>query len=129
MTVIRGEVLLAHGRQPRRRFAPAEKMAMVQESFEPGMSSSAVARKYGISPSQNFQWRKLMRDGEIKALDSEENVVPESELKALKNRIKELERALGKKTLEVDTLKELIEVAREKKLISSSQPSKKDVLK
>ena len=66
---------------------------------------------------------------EIKALDSEENVVPESELKALKNRIKELERALGKKTLEVDTLKELIEVAREKKLISSSQPFKKDVLK
>jgi transposase len=129
MTLIRGEVLMAHGRQPRRRFAPAEKMAMVEESFEPGMSSSAVARKYGISPSQIFQWRKLMRDGEIKALNSEENVVPESELKALKNRIKELERALGKKTLEVDTLKELIEVAREKKLLSSSQPFKKDGLK
>ena len=31
MTVIRGEVLLAHGRQPRRSFAPTEKMAKVQE--------------------------------------------------------------------------------------------------
>lgn len=126
MTSIRGEVLLAHGRQPRRRFAPAEKVAMVEESCTPGMSASAVARKYGISPIQIFQWRKLMKDGEIKAVASEENVVPESELKALKQRIKELERALGKNTLEVDTLKELIEVAREKKLILSTPLFKKD---
>jgi transposase len=126
MKSIQGEVFLAHGHQPRRRFAPAEKVAMVEESFAPGMSASATARKYGVSPSQIFQWRKLMKDGEIKAVASEENVVPESEVKALKQRIKELERALGKKTFEVDTLKELIEVAREKKLILSSQLFKKD---
>lgn len=67
-----------------------------------------------------------MRDGEMIAIESEEEVVPASELKALKGRIKELERALGRKSLEVDTLKELVEIAREKKLILPSLGSKKE---
>jgi hypothetical protein len=41
-----------------------------------------------------------------------------SEVKRLKRRIRELERLLGKKTMEAEILKEAIEIAREKKLIS-----------
>lgn len=119
---IKGEILLAHGPQPRRRFSPAEKMALVQECSSVGMSVSAVARKYGISPSQLFGWRKLMKDGELKAIETQEDLVPMSELKALRARVRELERALGRKTLEVDALKEVIEVAKEKKLLSPWQP-------
>ena len=45
-------------------------------------------------------------------------MVPVSEVKALKTKIRELERLLGKKTMEVEILKDAIEIAREKKLIS-----------
>lgn len=45
-------------------------------------------------------------------------VIPESEVKALKERIRNLERLLGKKTEQVEILREAIELAREKKLIS-----------
>jgi transposase len=125
---IKGEILLAHGRQPRRRFSAAEKISLVEEASQPNMSLSAVARKYEISPSQLFAWRRLMKDGEIKAVESEEEeVVPASEVKALKAKIRELERSLGRKTHELEVMKDILEVAREKKLISHSLPSvKKD---
>jgi transposase len=123
--VIKGEVLLAHGRQPRRRFSAAEKISLVEEASIPGMNISAVARKYAISPSQLFSWRRLMKDGEIKAVESEEEVVPVSEVKALKAKIRELERSLGRKTHELEVMKDILEIAREKKLISPSLPSEK----
>ena len=44
--------------------------------------------------------------------------MPESEVKKLKKQIRELERQLGKKTMEVEILKEAVDIAREKKLIS-----------
>jgi transposase len=118
--VIKGEVLLAHGRQPRRRFSASEKIALVEECHKMGMSVSAVARKYDISPSKLFSWRKLMKDGEMKAVETEEEVVPVSEVKALKAKIRELERSLGKKAHENEILKDLLEIAKEKKLISPS---------
>jgi transposase-like protein len=31
---------------------------MVQQSFEPGMTFSMVARQYGVAASQLFLWRK-----------------------------------------------------------------------
>ena len=53
-------------------------------------------------------------------------LVPESEAKALKGRIRELERLLGRKTLENEILKDAIEVAREKKLLSRPPLPKRD---
>jgi len=41
-----------------------------------------------------------------------------SEVQALKKQVRELERLLGKKTMEVEILKEAIDIARETKLIS-----------
>ncbi len=59
-----------------------------------------------------------MREGALVAARSEESVVPFSEVKQLRVQIRELQRLLGKKTMEVEILKDAIEVAREKKLIS-----------
>jgi len=53
-------------------------------------------------------------------------VVPESDVKVLKGRIRELERLLGRKTLENEVLKEAIEIAREKKLLSRSPLPRRD---
>jgi transposase len=55
-----------------------------------------------------------MRQGALSAVKADEEVVPISEVKALKTRIRELERLLGRKTMEVEILKKALEVGREK---------------
>ena len=102
----------------RRRWPLAEKLRIVEESSRPGMSVSYVARQYGVAPSLLFRWRKLMSEGGKVAVQADEEVVSASENRALKKRVRELERLLGKKTMEVEILKEGIKIAREKKLIS-----------
>ena len=104
--------------QRRRRWSVAEKIRIVQECEQPGMSVSYVARKYDIAPNLLFRWRRLMREGGLSAIQANEQVIGASEVRRLKNRIRELERLLGKKTMENEILKEAIEIAREKKLIS-----------
>lgn len=58
-----------------------------------------------------------MYEGALCAVKAGEEVVPATELKALRVRIRELERLLGRKTMEVEILKEAIAIAREKKLL------------
>jgi transposase len=110
----------------RRRWSPEEKRTIVQEAESPGMSVSSVARKYGIHPNQLFRWRRLMYEGALCAVRAGEEVVPATEVKALKTRIRELERLLGRKTMEVEILKEAIAVAREKKLLLRRPLSKEE---
>jgi len=59
-----------------------------------------------------------MSEGGKVAVQADDQVVSASKARALKKRVRELERLLGKKTMEVEILKEAIEIAREKKLIS-----------
>jgi transposase len=110
----------------RRRWSVQEKAALVQETYEPGMSVSLVARKHGISASQLFNWRKLEREGALVAVHSGESVVPASELATARAQIAQLQRMLGKKTMEAEILREAVEVAREKKWIARSPLLDKD---
>ena len=104
--------------QRRRRWTLGEKLRAVEESNVAGMSVSFVARKYGISPSLLFRWRKLMAEGGKEAVRVDDEVVGATEVRELKRKIRELERLLGKKTMEAEILKEALELARPKKLIS-----------
>ena len=70
----------------RRRWSPAEKARIVEETQSSGMSVSAVARLHGIAPSILFRWRKLMQDGGLSAISADEPVVGASEVKQLKHR-------------------------------------------
>jgi len=110
----------------RRRFSAEEKRAFLEEAERPGNSISSVARRHGLSPSLLFRWRRLADEGSMSSLGADENVVAESEVKQLKARVRELERLLGKKTLENEILKDAIEIAREKKLLSRSPLPKRD---
>ena len=103
--------------QRRRRFSAEEKRTLVEEVEQSGSSISAVARKYDINPNQLFRWRKLMRERALSAVGADESVVPASEVKELHVRIRELERLLGRKTLENEILKDAVRIAREKKLL------------
>lgn len=107
----------------RRRFTSAQKRAFLDKSARTDNTISEVARHYGLAPSMMFQWRRAMDDASDKGLKANERVVPQSEVKKLQARIRELERALGKKTLQVDILEEAVEIAREKKLISRGSSS------
>jgi transposase len=95
-----------------------EKRTIVDESYEPGMTVSYVARKHGISPSQVFNWRKQYEAGALVAVGCEDRVVPEREVTDLRRQIRRLERVLGQKTLENEILREAVRIGREKKLIS-----------
>ena len=110
----------------RRRWSTAEKAALVRETYEPGMSVSLVARKHGVGASQLFGWRKLEREGGLTAVSAGESVVPASELAAARAQIAQLQRMLGKKTMEAEILKEAVEFAREKKWIARSPLLGKD---
>lgn len=59
-----------------------------------------------------------MEKGGAQGIRSEEEVVPKSQVKELERRVRELERILGKKTLENEILREAVKLAREKNLIS-----------
>lgn len=104
----------------RRRWSAAEKVAIVHETYQPGMTVSLVARRHGINPNQVFHWRKLERVGALTAIETGETVVPATELEAARRQIRELQRLLGKKTLEAEILKEAVEVARERKWLARS---------
>ena len=93
---------------------------------QPGMNVSVVARKYEVHPNQLFRWRRLFHEGALTAVRADEELVPCSEVKELKMRIRELERMLGRKTMETEILKDALEIAREKKLISRIPLLKKD---
>ena len=73
---------------------------------------SLVARRHGIAPNQLFTWRRLVAQGSLTAAGSGEEVVPASDYRALHNQVRELHRLLGKKTLEVEILKEALEHTR-----------------
>ncbi|ELM7867124.1 IS3 family transposase, partial [Escherichia coli] len=107
------------GPEKRRRRTTQEKIAIVQQSFEPGMTVSLVARQHGVAASQLFLWRKQYQEGSLTAVAAGEQVVPASELAAAMKQIKELQRLLGKKTMENELLKEAVEYGRAKKLDSA----------
>jgi transposase-like protein len=48
------------GIQRRRKYSADQKLAVVQEAAQPGMTISYVARRHGIAPSLIFGWRRRM---------------------------------------------------------------------
>jgi transposase-like protein len=75
------------------------------------MTVSLVARRHGVAPNQLFTWRRLVTQGALTAAGSGEEVVPASDYRALQSQVRELQRLLGKKTLEAEILKEAFEHA------------------
>ena len=101
--------------QRRRRWSTAEKVRLVEEAVQPGSSVSFVARRYGLSPSLLFSWKRRMLEGGREAVQADEDVVGASKVRELGRRVRDLERLLGRKTMEVEILKEALDLARTKK--------------
>lgn len=100
----------------RRRYWPAhEKLRIIEESLAPGESVSAVARRNGVAPNLLFRWRRLMDEGGAMAVGSNEPVVGASEVRKLEERVRDLERLLGRKAMENEILREALAKAQAKK--------------
>ena len=111
-------VELLTGDVRRRRWTTEQKLTIIEQSFEPGETVSSAARRHGVAPNLLYRWRRLLSEGGAAAVDSDEPVVGNSEVKKLEDRVRELERMLGRKTMEVEILREALSKADSKKRIS-----------
>jgi transposase len=98
-----------------------KKLEIVKQTNETGSSVSLVAREHGLTAAQLFQWRKAYLEGSLVAVGANETVVPASELQEAMKRIKQLEGALGRKTLENEILKEAVDFAKAKSGLRARQ--------
>ncbi len=101
----------AHGSR-RRRWSSAEKRRIVEQTLEDGASIPAVARRNGVAVSLLYRWRRLMLDEGVLADIGEDGVASSRATLQMKDRVRELERQLGRKTLEVEILKEALNRSR-----------------
>lgn len=130
MTSHNSKIEVLSGPERRRRWSTAEKVSIVQETYEADATVTIVARRHGIQPNQLFTWRKLAAQGALVATAAEEDVVPASEYRALQNQVRELQRLLGKKIMEGEILKDALEIATgSKKQLLRSLSLPKDVLR
>jgi len=115
---------LITGEARRRRWSTEQKLQIIEESFLPGETVSSVARRRGVAPNLLYRWRRLLTEGGAAAVGSDEPVVGSSEVRRLEERVRDLERLLGRKTMEVEILKEALAKSESKKpsLRLSSQP-------
>ncbi|SDY97006.1 transposase [Citreimonas salinaria] len=118
------EIITDGGR--RRRWPAAEKMRIVEETLEDGASISVVARRNGVAPNLLYRWRRLMLDGGAVAVSEDDDVTSNRAVRQMEDRVRELERQLGRKTLEVEILKEALDKARSKKRTWLAQSQPKD---
>ncbi len=91
----------------RHRRSLSEKLAIVRESIMPGMSAAHVAKRHHIALNVLYYWRKVYRDlldADLTAPDAAK--AQEGEIADLKLQVKNLERLLGQRTLEVAILKD-----------------------
>lgn len=107
------EIITDGGR--RRRWSSAEKLRIVEETLDGRESISVVARRNGVAPNLLYRWRRLMLEGGSIAVASDDEVTSNRTVRQMEERIRELERQLGRKTMEVEILREALDKARSKK--------------
>src|SRR5579872_912996 len=92
------------GSDGRRMFSPEFKQEQVARLASKALTLAELSRELAVSPSVIRRWQLLRESSARTAVAANQDVVPAGELRAAEHRIKELERALGKKTMEVDIL-------------------------
>ena len=122
--VLMSEIAIITDGGRRRRWSAAEKLRIVEETLEERASISVVARRNGVAPNLLYRWRRLMLDGEAVAVAEDDNVTSNRTVRQMEERVRELERQLGRKTLEAEILREALDKARSKKptLLARSPP-------
>jgi transposase len=90
------------GRPTRRQFTAQQKYEIVMQLQRGEKQLTALAREYGVDHTTIYRWREQMQAAALEALDGRRQAPDQ----AAEARIRELERALGRKTLELEILGE-----------------------
>ena len=99
----------------RRRWSADDKLRMVEEALSGTDSISAVARRNGVAPNLLYRWRRLALEGGAVAIAGDDSVTSDKTVRDLESKVRELERQLGRKTMEAEILREALERSRSKK--------------
>jgi transposase len=86
----------------RRRFEAAEKVKIIREHLLDGKPLSDLCEKYGIAPTQFYQWQKMFFENGAAAFEPKK-AGKEYELE---NKVKQLDKKLAKKD---EVIAELVE--------------------
>jgi len=91
-------------RKPRVERTPEEKWQIVQEGIKSG-NVSETCRRHGLAPSLLYRWKDEAEAGAKAALGGKSAAAGETEKD---QRIRQLERTLGRKSLEIEILKNVV---------------------
>ena len=92
------------GRKPRVERTPEQKWQIVQEGINSG-NVSETCRRYEIAPNLFYRWKDEAEQGAKAALGGRSAAALETEKD---RRIRQLERTLGRKSLEIEILKNVV---------------------
>src|SRR5258705_8479140 len=96
----------------RRVFNVEFKRTTVQRIVTGEKTVAELSRELDIAPSVIRNWKRFADAGATTAVQASEDVVPASQLREAYAKIRELERALGRKTMEVEILRAAQEVGK-----------------
>ena len=102
------EPVVALTKNGKRKWSVEQKAGIVQE-LNSGVSINELCRKYNLHAQMIYQWKKRLECGGKEGLKGRGEVVAKSQYVEALKKITELERALGRKTLEYDILKNFFE--------------------
>ena len=100
---------ISRGSDGRRLFTAEFKRQQIDRLLKGEVTAAELSREPGIGRSLIQKWKYLATKGAEAAVGSNGEVVPVGELRAAQARIKELERLVGRQTIEL----EILRVARE----------------
>lgn len=112
--VLMSEIAIITDGGRRRRWTAAEKLRIVEETLDDRASISVVARRNDVAPNLLYRWRRLMLEGGNVAVSQDDEVTSNKVVRQMEDRIRELERQLGRKTLETEILREALDKSRSK---------------
>jgi len=92
------------GRKPRVDRTPEKKWQIVQEGMKGG-NVSETCRRHGITQTLYYRWKDEAEAGAKAALGGKSAAAAETEKD---RRIRQLERSLGRKSLEIEILKNVV---------------------
>ena len=90
--------------KPRVTRSPEEKWQILQEGLKSG-NISETCRRHGIAANLFYRWKDEAEQGAKAALGSKSAAAAETEKD---HRIRQLERTLGRKSLEIEILKNVV---------------------
>ena len=92
-----------------RQFSPDQKAEIVLAGLRGDRAVRDVCREYEIAETLYYQWReRLLEGGKAALANPREKTAEHAEIAELKRRVGQLERALGRKTYELEVAGEAL---------------------